>query len=325
MARTITAPVGAKGLNKSADVRVVQELLNAARVNNAKFKAAGVDRLSEDGDMGPKTIAAISAFQEKVLGWKGDAVDGTVHPNRTTWKSLNGNIGGAVPGEQSTKDATPATMVAGYVLFKQGNYKSTQLGSGSLNVSGHGCALCTLTMAATAIGTVTKHWPKNLDPRDLTPPKANDIIKAAGGFDGSLLKMSVAAEALGMSYDEFGRSSELKGSDVSWIESNLAAGFPVAGHVDYKSSNVGDHWILIVQRRNNATFDAIDPATGKVVSLTKAPQSSIGDPKGGPRTDAIKKGILFGWGQGGSASQMNYVVVRFGLLAPVGGGYCAAL
>lgn len=324
MARSISAPVGAKGGNLSADVRTIQELLNAALANNKKFKASGIERLAEDGDIGPKTIAAIRAYQESVLGWRGNAADGTVQPNRTTWKSLNGNVGGS-RGEQSSKDAAPSTMMAGYVMFKQGDYKSTSLGSGSLNVSGHGCALCTLTMAATAIGTSTKHWPKNLSPRDLTPPKANDIIKAAGGFNGSLLKMGVAAEALGMSYDEFGRTKDLKASAVSFIESNLAAGNPVAGHVDYKSSNVGDHWILIVSRNANATFDAIDPATGRLVKLTKAPMSSPNDPKGGPRTDAISKGVLFGWGQGGSANQLKYVVVRFGLLAPVGGGYCAAI
>ncbi|HEY8258273.1 MAG TPA: hypothetical protein VIG08_11525 [Gemmatimonadales bacterium] len=324
MPRTISAPVGAKGSNLKSDVKVVQELLNTARTSNPKFKAAGIDALAETGDMEPKTIAAITAYQQKVLGWRGNAVDGTVHPNRTTWKSLNGNVGSA-RGEQSTMDATPTTMVAGFIMFKQGDYKTTTLGSGSLNVSGHGCALCTLTMAATAIGTATTHWPKDLQPRDLTPPKANDIIKAAGGFNGSLLKMGVAAEALGMTYDELGKTSDLKQSDVTWIESHLAAGFPVAGHVDYKSSNVGDHWILIAGRRPNGTFDAIDPATGRVVTLTRSPMSSMSDPKGGPRTDAIAKGVLFGWGQGGSSSQLKYVVVRFGLLAPLSGGYCASL
>jgi hypothetical protein len=138
--------------------------------------------------------------------------------------------------------------------------------------------------------------------------------------------MSAAAGALGMTYDEFGRTRDLKPSDVSWISSHLAAGFPVAGHVDYKSSNVGDHWILIMRRRTDASFDAIDPAYGQLVTLTSSPMSSRNDPKGGPRTDAISKGVLFGWGQGGRGGQINYVVVRFGLLAPIGGGgYSAAL
>jgi hypothetical protein len=324
MSRTISAPVGAKGSNLKSDVKIIQELLNTARTTNAKFKAAKIEALAETGDIEPKTIAAISSYQESVLGWRGNAVDGTVHPNRTTWKSLNGNVGGA-RGEQTSRDASPATTLGGFMMFKQGNYRTCSLGSGGLNIASHGCALCTLTMAATSIGTPTAHWPKHLRPRDLTPPQANDIIKAAGGFQGSNLKMGVAADALGMTYDEFGRSKDLAASDVSWIESHLAGGFPVAGHVDFKSSNIGDHWILIVQRRPDGSFDAIDPATGLLVRLTKSPASSMSDPKGGPRTDAIKKGVLYGWGQGGSRSQLNYVVVRFGLLAPLSGGYSSAL
>ncbi len=324
MARTLSAAVGAKGVNVHRDVKIVQALLNAARTKYPKFRAAGIERLAEDGKAGPLTIAAIRAYQEHVLGWSGAAVDATVQPNRATWKSLNGNVGGA-PGEPLCRDAPASTTVGGFVMIRQGDYRTTTLGGGQLTVSGYGCALCTLTMAATAIGAPTTHWPKGLVPAELTPPKANDIIKSAGGFNGSLLNMRVAAEALGMSYDEFGRGANLTASDVAFIESNLAAGNPVAGHVDYKASNVGDHWILIFRRNPDGTFEAIDPATGRVVRLTKSPMSSLGDPRGGPRIDAIAKGVLFGWGQGGSPHQMNYVVVRFGLLAPQGGGYSAAL
>jgi hypothetical protein len=153
--------------------------------------------------------------------------------------------------------------------------------------------------------------------------------------------MREAAAALGMTWDEFGRDTDsgrswdLKASHISWIESHLAAGFPVAGEVDYHDptdpkskapKSAGDHWILIFRRRPDGTFEAIDPSYGDLVTLTKAPMSSLRDPKGGPRTDAIHKGVLFGWGQGGKGGQSNYVVVRFALLAPLGGGgYSAAL
>jgi hypothetical protein len=331
MLRTISQPVGAKGVNQQNDVKIIQELLNAARAKNPKFKAAGIDPVPENGVIDPKTIGAISVYQEKVMGWKGSAVDGTVHPKRTTWKSLNGNVGSA-RGEQASGEVCALPMIDGYVMYRQGDFKSTLLGSGGQNVSSKGCALCTLTMAATAIGTPTTHWPKGLQPRDLTPPQANDIIKAAGGFNGWLLKMREAAAALGMTWDEFGRDTDsgrlwdLKASHASWIESHLAAGFPVAGNVDYYDSNIGDHWILIMRRRPDGTFDAVDPSYGKVMTLTKAPMSSPADPKRGPRTDAIKKGVLFGWGQGGTSHQSDYVVVRFALLAPAGGGgFSAAL
>jgi hypothetical protein len=219
-------------------------------------------------------------------------------------------------------------MVDGYVMFRQKDFQNSKLGTGSLYISGHGCALCTLTMAATAIGTPTDTWPKGLQPAGLTPPQAGDIIQAAHGFDGSLLNMGAAANALGMTWNEFGRDKsgqlwDLKASHVAFIESHLAAGLPVAGNVDYKGSDAGDHWILIFRRRPDGTFDAVDPSYGDLVTLTKAPMSSPQDPKGGPRTAAIKKGVLFGWGLGGTKDQGKYVVTRFALLAP--GGYSAAL
>src|SRR5690606_6302252 len=100
-------------------------------------------------------------------------------------------------------------------------------------------------------------------------------------------------------------------------------GNPVAAHVDYKSTAVGDHWILIVGRVNANQFQAIDPATGKVVILTSAPQSTSGGPAV-QRFENIPNGVLFGWGQGGSRNQQRYVVTGFARLAPAGGGYSAS-
>ena len=104
------------------------------------------------------------------------------------------------------------------------------------------------------------------------------------------------------------------------IMMNLRAGYPVAGHVDYKSSGIGDHWILIVQN-SRSEFDAIDPATGRLLHLTSAPASAQDGPPV-TRTENIMHGVLFGWGRGGSNNQQKYVVVRFALLAPASGGYC---
>ncbi|WP_295584990.1 peptidoglycan-binding domain-containing protein [uncultured Lamprocystis sp.] len=312
-ARSIKFPVGKMGLNDPPDVRVIQKLLNMALDRKAKFKASGLSKLVPDGDCGKLTIGAIEQFQEKVMGWSGPAVDGTVAPNKDTWKALNGNVA-SVSAVKPRVDPRP-TAIGGFKAFKQGDYSSEVLGDGSNNIGSHGCALCTLTMAATVIGTPTTHWPEGLEPCDLDPPAVNRILRRAGAFESSDLKMPAAAEALGMNYDEHGRVKLLSPNDVEYISSNLLAGHPIAAQVDYKSSAVGDHWILLIRRNGTDEFDAIDPATGRALKLTSAPQT----PASGPsltRTVSIPHGVLFGWGQGGSTNQQQYVVVRFALLAP---------
>lgn len=314
--------VGRYGANKERDVKLVQTLLNRALTSNDKFKGSGVATLSSDGKCGPRTIEAIEKFQQRVLGWSGSAVDGTVSPNQATWKALNGNVAGT-----SAIKPRPA-LVDGFVAFRQGEYKTVTLGDGDLNISGFGCALCTLTMAATVIGSPTNHWPPDLLPGDLTPPITNQILLRAGAFTGSLLTMAKAAQGLGMTYDEYGMrpgawEDKLKGEDVLLIESNLVAGNPVAANVDYKGDARGDHWILVTHRSGNGTFGAIDPATGRAVTLTKSlPQLSNVSTT---MNRDLKGGVLYGYGQGGSADQQKYVVKRFGLLAPVAGGFSAAL
>lgn len=55
-----------------------------------------------------------------------------------------------------------------------------------------------------------------------------------------------------------------------------------------------------------------------------APECSVDGPAVVPTT-SIEKGVLFGWGRGGSNEQQKYVVVRFALLAPASGGFCEAI
>jgi uncharacterized protein (TIGR02594 family) len=73
--------VGRGGDNHRNDVETVQKLLNA----NAE--ALGLtELLVEDGKVGRKTIAAIEAFQKKVLGFRHP--DGRIHPNGLVWSAL---------------------------------------------------------------------------------------------------------------------------------------------------------------------------------------------------------------------------------------------
>lgn len=314
-ARIIKQSVGKKGQNQKTDVEIVQKLLNTALDKDARFAASGVKKLKPDGKCGPLTNTAIEKYQSVVMGWSGASVDGTVEPGKTTWKSLNGNVSSSV---HITPTAAPSSTIGNYQAFRQGNYQDALGHSSTLKISGHGCALTTLTMAATLIGAATEHWPEGLLPRDLTPPKVNDILRSAGAFSGGNLIMSKAANALGMRYDEYGRNTNLQDSDLDRIDNHLARGLPVAGHVDYKRGSAGDHWILIIARNNDETYTAIDPATGKSMSLTHGRNRTVNNARYSTIKDE-KTGVLFGWaGSGGSANQQKYVVVRFALLSAGG-------
>jgi peptidoglycan hydrolase-like protein with peptidoglycan-binding domain len=91
MARTIARSVGRNGDNREADVRTVQDLLNA-NLN----KVPGIAKLDPDGKVGPRTIAAIEAFQRLVVGMT--MPDGRVDPGGRTLALLNQNGGPPVIG-----------------------------------------------------------------------------------------------------------------------------------------------------------------------------------------------------------------------------------
>jgi hypothetical protein len=312
MTGSISHAVGINGLNRDPDVRIIQSLLNNALGRYPKFAASGVTKLVVDGDAGPLTKKAVVKFQETVMGWSGRSVDGTVSPGRQTWKALNGNVDSP---SAIKPQPTPASMwIGGYSAFRQGDYKEKLGDSTSATIAGYGCALCTLTMAATSIGAPTEHWPSDLQPKDLTPSKANVILRKAGAFNGYAMTISLGADALGMTYDEYGRNSNLSDEHLTLLDSHLGAGLPVAAHVDYKDKASGDHWILVYARNGDNTYNAIDPAYGKQMLLTSARNQTVDNARYATTKDE-KTGILFGWPRsGGSANQQKYIVVRFGLL-----------
>jgi hypothetical protein len=79
--KDISQSVGKDGVNATDDVFMVQMLLN-----QVSAEAGGpVATLEVDGLVGPKTISAISRFQQRHLGFQ----DGLVEPGRNTIKRLN--------------------------------------------------------------------------------------------------------------------------------------------------------------------------------------------------------------------------------------------
>ncbi|MBN8183683.1 peptidoglycan-binding domain-containing protein [Roseibium aggregatum] len=322
------------------DVTIVQGLLNDHYQQNAAFAAAVGDRLSVDGDCGSLTKSAIRSFQTVVMRKSAGWADGRVDPGGQTWRALNGNLAsvGAIspaPLDQSTLGTIESSLgnSGSYAVFRQGNY-ATHLGNSSrydsnkndtidaddkfATIASHGCCLCTLTMAATAIGNrVPSYWPEGITPKSLTPLIANTICKNAGAYTGYSLNMSTAANALGMLGTHYGFGSSLPSNAVDILLGHLAGGNPVALHVDYKKGGSGDHWVLATRKINDfeADVEAIDPASGGRMKFTRMNVFNSRYNDQGPEE---KKGILFGIPAfGGTASQsrrdkqFDYIVVRF--------------
>ena len=77
--KTIVASVGHGGLNRTDDVRLVQELLN-------RHMQPPQRPLVVDGVMSTRTIAAIEAFQRRVLNIHRS--DGRIQPGDSTMVAL---------------------------------------------------------------------------------------------------------------------------------------------------------------------------------------------------------------------------------------------
>ena len=80
---TISASVGQGGINKPNDVFNIQYGLDQV----APVDGGPTPPLKIDGICGPKTIAAIRAFQQKHFGWSG--CDGRIDPGKQTIAKLN--------------------------------------------------------------------------------------------------------------------------------------------------------------------------------------------------------------------------------------------
>ncbi|MGJ8604462.1 MAG: peptidoglycan-binding domain-containing protein [Marivita sp.] len=89
--KVISGSVGQGGANRKADVLTVQMMINAHL-----HKITPTPRLVEDGLNGRNTIAAITAYQRRVLGVP--IPDGRVDPNGRTLQALNGPANSAAPG-----------------------------------------------------------------------------------------------------------------------------------------------------------------------------------------------------------------------------------
>lgn len=179
------------------------------------------------------------------------------------------------------KPASTAQIKKDIVSFKQGDKKwgATKLGfSKTDSIHGFGCAMTSLTMAATYLGSPTKYWTPKLKPTQLTPLMANNIMKKANVFTANtyMLYLVGGAKSLGMKGVDSGVGKRLAASARSKIDECFSKGGLVLAHVDYKKSWKGDHWILLTQRTSGGTYRGIDPAYGKTLTLYTTPSESNG-------------------------------------------------
>jgi len=120
----IKQSVGEGGKNDPADVTLVQKLLNA------KYKLG----VSEDGKMGPKTIAAIKQFQLKVV--KIANPDGRIDPGGKSWTALAAGAAATTtpPANTTTTPNTTPVTTTPTVTPTVGMIKDTVGDSGGKNL-----------------------------------------------------------------------------------------------------------------------------------------------------------------------------------------------
>lgn len=348
----ISASVGHKGINKPLDVETVQKLINKALSDYPRFKnkqqALKVDR--DCGDNTKTAIGLFQEIvlnfkhPDKLISpgkttWKAlnknttntqqlNACAALKKPemlNFTTWFSFDvtdifistankyyDEMSSLLESDDKPAPAKPAKQVT---AFRQGDKRwgKEKLGNSKTgSIHGYGCALTSLTMAATYLGSSTKHWDKNLTPKQLTPLVANNIFKKANVFSANsyMLYITGGAKALGMTGKDSGIGKKISSSARTTIDQQLTNGGLVLAHVDYKKSWKGDHWILITQRTSEGSYKAIDPAYGKTLTLYTAPDAGI---------TTSKHAILYGRGSSFSTAipdkvkdkVKQYKVVRY--------------
>jgi hypothetical protein len=106
---TISSSVGRNGVNRPADVRLVQELLN-------RHKQPTRQLLKIDGVVGPRTIAEIEDFQRRVVRYA--RPDGRVDPGGRTLAALAG-----VASNAATRATYTLPVAAGGGLLTEADFQ----------------------------------------------------------------------------------------------------------------------------------------------------------------------------------------------------------
>jgi peptidoglycan hydrolase-like protein with peptidoglycan-binding domain len=273
---------------KGESVRWLQEQLNAAGANPP---------LAVDGMMGPKTEAALKAFQQSrgcsdtpgvfaastseafdketlvdPLQWKEMHADAIAEGRTSLGDNAQVNDDNMRRTENENFTARTGPVQNGVVPMSQGDY-NIPIGNSGKTIRQVGCMMTAFSMASTAI----------TGNKDMNPARANQLIKSRGGFVGASLVPATAAQALGMKMDgRIGTHNSRPTAMVNRLDQALNAGKPVVLGVDYRAGSGGtgngtgvDHWICVTGRNADGTYNAIDSAGGKPMKLKVGPNGLL--------------------------------------------------
>ncbi len=175
MASIILKSVGAAGINRYDDVKVIQSLL----LQN------GVDPGPVDGRCGPRTVHAILNFQSHFLSHP----DGRVDPNGMTWRHLtNGTqshgLGAPVPHQTQPPVIPVPTSADGQSLTKLIPRPARE----SIN---HGLTAVTNTFMLQHLGNPREFYTQDCQPVTNAKLKRNMVTQHVGPFRVTGLRPAV--------------------------------------------------------------------------------------------------------------------------------------
>jgi Rod binding domain-containing protein len=152
----------------------------------------------------------------------------------------------------------------GVIPLAQADSNAT-LGTGPKTIRQAGCLLTSMAMTSNALTGARN----GVD-------AANQIVTAAGGFDGNNMKIDVAAKALGLKLASRGAFN----GDTSAMDASLSRGRPVVVGVDFKdgtSSSLGrtDHFLVVTGRAPGGGYTAIDSANGRSLTFERDGQGAL--------------------------------------------------
>lgn len=269
--------VGRYGVNRSADVTLVQQRLN-------KWIAAGklpkVPTLVVDGQCGPKTKQAVGAFQLRYVGM--NKPDSRIDVNGETLRvlGLDYSQGSAPVGDPvryddwvktptDTSDDAPYWTKRGMFWYGIGLKGSAGMGNGPV-LDPNGSAGADVTLAA-------MYNLKNEDNRFQIATSTRRVMQFGGGYSGSF----VLCFATGMYHPK----------DFDSIQS---------GGVDFNFA-VGAKWLSL------ARWAVRIPKMGKMISAVQAAKYASGDVVS-EVTTAVK-GAIAGFGIKEEDTQPSFVAI----------------